>query len=177
MLPEEPDYQMQPEKQVKRTVSQRVFGLNKDLEIAARPRFLATRPSGGGAELREVGYQLEIVEESIGCARRVPRPVGGCKVENSQWSLDTFVEKLDPSGHLLELQKGLRLPQLALEAISRAKEASNAPHIFKGLFQIGNAAYVIVNNRVFLWFYTSSLTPIVHDFEALVLSMTLMQVP
>ena len=109
--------------------------------------------------------------EGLAAPDIVGRTSANRHLETYQWQHDTFVEKLDDNSNVVDVQMGLKLPPVVVEAIRQAKEQGGRNNIFKGIFQIGNAAYIIVNNRVFLWFFEGNQKLIMHDFDHIVTNL------
>lgn len=136
----------------------------KDLIIDFRDQ---APPEDSGHSFREVGYKVDLVQE-VGAGINIPKIFDGNRKEESfQW-ISTHESDGDNAN---KRDKSIKLPIEILDQIKAAKESGAQNNIFKGLFDIGNAAYITINNRAFLWFYMKDMKPMVLDFEDIIYNM------
>ena len=132
-------------------------------------------------KLKNVRSRLEQVYDKISLGAQNRRNLYNKNFEDFQWEIEKTEPVFDAEGVRRQYARELKLPAEILEDVEKFEvggagegvdsvNGSKGPkttgfNYFKDFFQIGNAAYFVLANRVYLWFFEDGQRVLVHDFE------------
>lgn len=119
-------------------------------------------------KLKDISSKMELIYDRISIGASKEKDFYNKGFEDIQWQVEETRKVKNQKGNFEAFKREFTIPEVILKEVEKFKEGDCSFNYFKDFFQIGNAAYFVLSNRVFVWFYERGDCIIVHDFDEVV---------
>lgn len=124
--------------------------------------------ASGSSKLKNISAKMELIYDRISIGIPKERQFYNKNFEDVQWDFDMTEKVVDHKGNFESFKRDFTIPDVILKEVEKFKQRKCTYNYFKDFFQIGNAVYFILSNRIFVWFFEERDSILVHDFEEVV---------